>query len=199
MCRLSNSDVVLQTQQQRWDVFEERLITCFLSVAGSDGAGPFGAAGNTLVFGDFVHRTEFNQWKWCVQVQLWFVHVCSSLTEARPLRKIKNGSVKRPELMVRTHLFIHLLSELDWIIEWNDGQHFRREKHVARQQINKAIGLKASRKQNKLKWINEDVSVSSCSLSVCRSKNETRSLNLYRWRTSLCSSHVGKLLLIIYM
>lgn len=125
--------------------------------------------------------------------------ISSSLTEARPLRKIKNGSVKRPELMVRTHLFIHLLSELDWIIEWNDGQHFRREKHVARQQINKAIGLKAARKQNKLKWINEDVSVSSCSLSVCRSKNETRSLNLYRWRTSLCSSHVGKLLLIIYM
>lgn len=35
-----------------------------------------GAARNTLVFADFVHKTEINQCKRCVQVQLWFIRVC---------------------------------------------------------------------------------------------------------------------------
>lgn len=184
-------------------MFEERLITCFLSVAGSDGAGPFGAAGNTLVFGNFVHRTEFNQWKRCVQVQLWFVHVWL-WSAAVWLKLVLWGRLRTGQLRGRRwwyeyiFLFIFWVNLTELLNEMMDNISGGRNK-VARQQINKPIGLKAARKQNKLKWINEDVSVSSCSLSVCRSKNETRSLNLYRWRTSVCSSHVGKLLLIIYM
>lgn len=120
------------------------------------------------------------------------------------LKLVLWGRLRTGQLRGRSWWYEHIFLFIFWVNltellnEMMDNISGGRNK-VARQQINKAIGLKAARKQNKLKWINEDVSVSSCSLSVCRSKNETRSLNLYRWRTSVCSSHVEKLLLIIYM